>query len=195
MLINTIALIMLVRESKKSIMFYFSLLLFLDCASISTSNYTLTLDVSSHVVVQGEDFNYYVLAGEEVTLMATAHRNSNSSNSTDLTSELQVFYYNFQCRNDTAVDRWYPVNCSEESTVVKVWHYGGTVECSVQLLTQDNKTLACNGTNITIAGNVLIQTTGEILLCMLYVHITGNLRILNFTYTLPHTNMYAYVCD
>ena len=143
---------------------YFSLL-FLDCALTPTSNYTLTLDVSSHVVVRDGTFNY-ILAGEEVTLTATAHRNNNSSNFTDLTNQSQVYYYNFQCHNSTK--RWYPINCSKESTVVEVWHHGGTVECSVQLLTQDNKTLACNLTRIKIAGNVFIQITGEILLGCMY---------------------------
>lgn len=144
MLINSVALIMLVCENKDSLYIYFSLLLFLDYC-VSNPNYTLVLNVSSQVLVEDE----YVLAGEEVTLIATA---SNSSNFTDLTNQSQVYYYNFQCRSRTFGGEWYPINCSEESTAVEVWYDGGEVECLVQLLTQDNITLACDKTQIKIVG-------------------------------------------
>ena len=132
---------------------YFSLLLFLVCKSGPTSNYTLILDVSSRVLVQGEIYNY-ALAGEEVALVATVY--NNLSNFTDSNNQSQVYYYNFQCRS-ASTGNWYPINCSEESTAVEIWNTGGRFECLVQLLTQDNKPLACDSTQIVIAGNILIQ--------------------------------------
>ena len=132
---------------------YFSLLLFLVCISNPTSNYTLLLNVSSRVLVRDGNSNY-VLAGEEVTLIATTY--NNSSNFTDSNNQSQV-YYNFQCSNVSTGYIWYHINCSEGSTAMTIWHTGGKVECSVQLLTQDDDMLACNATQIVIAGNVLIQ--------------------------------------
>ena len=142
---------------KQNLCVYLSLLLFLG-PCVANPNYTLILSVSSHVLVQDEVFNY-VLAGEEVTLMATAHRNNNSANFTDSTNQSQAFYYSFQCRNRTGGE-WYSISCSEESTAVEVWDRGGDVECLVHLLTQDNKTLTCNATSIIIAGNVQYWSQG-----------------------------------
>ena len=132
---------------------YFSLLLFLDCTLDPTSNYTLILNVSSRVLVHDGNSSY-VLAGEEVTLIATAY--NNSSNFTDSSNRSQVYYYNFECRHvSTGENIWNHINCSEKSTAVQTWNTGGKVECSVQLLTQENEILACDATQIIIAGNII----------------------------------------
>lgn len=128
-----------------------------DCPE-TPSNYTLLLNISSNVLVQDTETErtYHVLENEDVILTATAYLKNNSSNLTDFIKQ-SPFYFKFQYRNISAgkSGEWDLIKCLKDkssATVKHSWSFGGRIECLVELLTEDNETLACNLTKIQIAG-------------------------------------------
>ena len=114
----------------------------------------MLLNISSNVLAWDSDRGvYHVLENEDVVLTATAYSKNNSLNLTDIIKQ-SPFYFKFQYRN-ISTDEWNSIKCLKDknSTTVKhSWDFGGTIVCSVELLTENNEPLACNFTKIQIAG-------------------------------------------
>ena len=132
-----------------------------DCPASISSNYTLVLNISSNVLAQNGGINH-VLQNENVILTATAYSNDNSSNFTDIIKQ-SPFYFKFQYRNSSLNKHgeWSSIKCLKDkssATVKHSWNFGGNIECLVELLTEDNETLACSSIkSIQIAGNILLN--------------------------------------
>lgn len=132
-----------------------------DCPA-TPSNYTLLLNISSNVLVQDNETEiYHVLENEDVILTATVYSKNNSSNLTDFIKQ-SPFYFKFQYRNISAgkSGEWGLIKCLKDkssATVKHSWDFGGRINCSVELLTEDKKTLACISRIIQIAGTYLLN--------------------------------------
>ena len=113
--------------------------------------------ISSNVLAQDSGL-YHILENEIVTLTATAYSENNSSNFTNFIKQ-SPFYFKFQYRNVSLSEKtgeWSSIKCLRDrssATVKHRWDFGGKINCSVELLTEDNETLACSSTMIQIAGN------------------------------------------
>ena len=124
-----------------------------DCTETS-SNYTLLLNISSNVLAQDNEV-YHILENKNVIL--TAYSKNNSSNLTDFIKQ-SSFYFKFQYRYVTVEKNgnWSTIKCLEDknnsATVNRSWDFGGRIQLVVELLTKENKTLACKWTEIQIAG-------------------------------------------
>ena len=126
-----------------------------DCP-VSPSNYTLSLNISSDVLVRDGSINY-VLKNNEVKFVATAHLNNKSpENFTDFIKQ-SMLYFKFQYRYISGSENdWNIMECVNETSSAALnysWTREGRIECYVELMTADNKSLACNSTLIQIPGS------------------------------------------
>ena len=140
----------------------------------------MALNISSNVLAQDTGVNH-VLEHEDVIFTAAAHLNDSSSNFTDFI-EQSPFYFKFQYRNFSLAedkDGWSLIRCVQDNssaTLKHSWNFGGRIEFLVELLSQDDETLACNSAVIQIAGNIAVQAA--IKYKMLYSYV---LNVISFT--------------
>ena len=121
--------------------------------SASRSNYTLSLNISSDVLARDGNISY-VLKNSKVKFVATAHLNDKSPQ--NFTDKQSMFCVKFQCYHISGREsNWTMMNCLINTSSVALnhsWSTGGRIVCAVELMTPDNKSLACNSTTIQIAG-------------------------------------------
>ena len=124
-----------------------------DCAA-SPSNYTLSLNISSDVLASDGNLNY-VLKNNTVKFVATAHLNDKSpENFTDFIKQ-SMFCFKYRYISGSE-NNWTVIECVNETSSAALnhsWSREGRIECIVELMTLDNKSLACNSTLIQIAGS------------------------------------------
>ena len=124
-----------------------------DCAA-SPSNYTLSLNISSDVLAPDGNLNY-VLKNNTVKFVATAHLNDKSpENFTDFIKQ-SMFCFKYRYISGSE-NNWTVIECVNETSSAALnhsWSREGRIECIVELMTLDNKSLACNSTLIQIAGS------------------------------------------